>query len=126
MIERETASRGETARGIATGALAFYGGALFVSGLFVLASAGTRFAPAVYGWIGLFALAVAFPVAALGVAVAAVERAVGRAWLSGGRLLEAGECALRPTAARGLRYASWIWLANGAALWVATLASQFA
>jgi hypothetical protein len=95
-----------------------------VSGLFVLAAVGTRLAPAVYGWIALLALAVALPVAALGLAAAAAERATGRVWLSGAQPLQAGERGRRRTAERGGRYASWIWIANGLALWVATLASQ--
>ena len=110
---------------LATPALAVYGGALFVSGLFVLASAGTRYSPAVYAWIAMFAVAVALPILVLGVLVAVVERASGRAWLSGARRIEASERGARTTAARGVRYASWVWLANGLALWVATVASQF-
>ena len=108
-----------------TAALAVYGGALFVSGLFVLATAGTRYEPAVYVWIAVFATVVALPIGALGVLVAALEQITGRAWLSGARRLEVSERRIGRTTARGLRYASWIWLANGLALWVATVASQF-
>lgn len=129
MIEQ----RGSRHDGAATGAvrtpatapLAAYGGALFVSGLFVLAAAGTRYALPVYVWIVLLATAVALPILALCVVVAALERASGRAWLSGARRIEASERGAGATAARGMRYASWVWLANGLALWVATVASQF-
>jgi len=111
---------------VATPMLAAYGGSLFVSGLFVLASAGTRYPLAVYAWIALFAVAVTLPLLAMGMLVAAVERASGRAWLSGARRIEGTEGGASATAARGVRYASWAWLANGLALWVTTIASQFA
>ncbi len=113
-------------RPIPTVELAAYGAGCFVSGLFVLAAVGTQFAVAVYAWIFMFALAVAVPVGAAGVLVAAVERASGRAWLSGARRLPPQERVLRATASRGIRYASWVWLANGAALWVATVAASVA
>lgn len=129
MIEQGESQRGGAARSAgrspATAALAAYGGTLFVSGLFVLATAGTRYAIVVYAWIALFAIAVALPLLILGVLVAVAERTTGRAWLSGARRIEAWERGTRPTAVRGVRYASWIWLANGLALWVATVASQF-
>jgi len=99
---------------------------MFVTGLVVLASAGTRYPIAVYGWIVLLALAVAVPVGLVGLIAANVERVSGRAWLSGARRLGTTERASRSTVERGARYASWIWLANGLALWVATVASQFA
>ena len=111
---------------VSTGPLLVYGGGMFVTGLVVLASAGTRYPIAVYGWIVLLAVAVALPVGLVGLLAASVERASGRAWLSGVRRLEVTERALRPTVGRGARYASWIWLTNGLALWVATVASQFA
>lgn len=109
-----------------TSALAAYGGALFVSGLFVLASAGTRYPLAVYGWILVFASLVALPLLILGVLGAGVERLSGRAWLSGAWRIEGQSRGVAVTVTRGVRYASWIWLANGAALWVATVATQFA
>ena len=111
---------------VATGPLLAYGGGMFVTGLFVLASAGTRYPIAVYGWIVLLAVAVALPVGLVGLLAASVERATGRAWLSGARRLEVPERASRPTVERGARYASWIWLANGLALWTATVAWEFA
>jgi hypothetical protein len=111
---------------VSTGPLLVYGGAMFVTGLMVLAAAGTRYPIAVYGWIVLLAVAVAVPVGLVGLLAASVERASGRAWLSGARRLEMTERTSRPTVERGARYASWIWLANGLALWVATVASQFA
>lgn len=129
MIEQGETGRVGTGRrvtAVATPALAVYGGALFVSGLFVLASAGTRYGLAVYGWILVFAVVVALPLLILGVLVAAAERASGRAWFSGARRIEGIERGASATAARGVRYASWVWLANGLALWVATIASQFA
>lgn len=129
MIKPRGAGRGGTVqragRGPATAALAVYGGGLFVSGLFVLVSAGARYAPAAYAGIALFAVAAALPIAALGMLAAVAERASGRAWLSGARRMEASERGARPTVARGVRYASWVWLANGLALWAATVASQF-
>jgi hypothetical protein len=106
--------------------LAVYGSTLFASGLFVLAAAGTRYTPAVYAWIALLAAAVALPVAVAGCLVAGLEGVTGRAWLSGARRLQADERHLRATAARGVRYASWVWLSNGLALWAATVLSQFA
>ncbi|TAJ20321.1 MAG: hypothetical protein EPO65_04085 [Dehalococcoidia bacterium] len=110
---------------VATGPLVVYGASLFVSGLFVLASAGSGYSPLVYAWIALFACAVAFPIAGVGILAALVERMTGRMWLSGARRLEAADRGARPTIGRGARYASWIWLANGLALWIATIASQF-
>lgn len=110
---------------LATANLAIYASALFVSGLFILAAAGTRYETAVYAWIALLAAAVAVPVVAAGYLMAGVERVTGRAWLSGARRLRPDERGWRATAARGVRYASWVWFANGAALWVATVLSQF-
>ena len=81
---------------------------------------------AVYGWIALLAVAIAVPAGLVGMLAASVERATGRALLSGARRLEARERGICLTAVRGLRYASWIWLANGLALWVATVASEVA
>ncbi len=115
-----------TGHRVATAPLAVYGGGLFVSGLFVLAAAGTRYSVAVYGWIALLAVAVALPIALVGLLAAGAERASGRAWLSGARRIEGKERGPQQTAARGVRYASWIWLANGLALWVATVASEVA
>lgn len=129
MIEQgETGRIGPVRRvtAVATPALAMYGWSLFVSGLFVLASAGTRYPLAVYAWIAIFAAAVALPLLDLGVLAAAVERASGRAWLNGARRIEGKERGATATAARGVRYASCVWFANGLALWVATIASQFA
>lgn len=130
MIQQRESGEFHAAGGVrrrpATAALTVYGGALFVSGLFVLVSAGTRYGLAVYAWIVLLALAIALPIMVLGILVAAVERATHRAWLSGARLIEVSERGASATVARGVRYASWIWLANGVALWVATVASQFA
>lgn len=129
MFEQGNAGHGVSApvvHRVATGPLLAYGGGMFVTGLFVLASAGTRYPIAVYGWIVLLAVAVALPVGLMGLLAASIEQASGRAWLSGARRLEVAERAPRPTVARGARYASWIWLANGLALWVATVASQFA
>lgn len=128
MVEGHEAGRDVVREGrgrVATGPLVVYGASLFVSGLFGLASAGTRYSAEVYAWIALFAVAVALPIALVGVLAAAAERASGRVWLSGARRIEAGERGSRPTLIRGVRYTSWIWLANGLALWIATVASQF-
>lgn len=116
---------GQTGPRVATGLLAVYGVSLFITGLFVLAAAGTDYAPGVYAWIALLACMVAVPIAVVGVLAALVERVSGRVWLSHARPMEVGERGSRVTLSRGVRYASWIWLANGLALWIATIASQF-
>lgn len=108
-----------------TASLAFVGATVFVSGLFVLASAGTRFALPVYGWIAVMAALLCLPVGAVGLAAAAVETAIGRAGLGGWRRLEGTQRSRRGTLRRGVRYAGWLWLSNGLALWLATVASQF-
>ncbi len=108
-----------------TAPLAFVGATVFVSGLFVLASAGTRFALPVYGWIALMAALLCLPVGMVGLVAAVVETAIGRAGLGGWRRLEDARRNRRGTLRRGVRYAGWLWLSNGLALWLATIASQF-
>lgn len=115
----------QTGPRVATGTLAIYGVSLFVTGLFILAAAGTDFTAGVYVWIALFACMVAVPIALVGVLAALIERMSGRVWLSSARPMAIKDRGARTTLSRGVRYASWIWLANGLALWIATIASQF-
>ena len=70
------------------------------------------------------ASAITLPILLLGLVVTLSESVVGRAWASGFRALESHERHLAGTAARGLRYAGFLWMANGTALWVVTLTTH--
>ena len=60
----------------------------------------------------------------LGLVVTFAESVVGRAWASGFRELRPAERRFAGTAERALRYAGFLWLANGGALWFATLTTH--
>ncbi|MEX1022032.1 MAG: hypothetical protein WD058_02685 [Dehalococcoidia bacterium] len=108
-----------------TGWVALLGATAFVSGFFLLAAAGHAFEVRLYALILGGASLVTLPVLALALLVAASESLVTRAWAGGFRALLPGERRAQPTVARGLRYAGYLWLANGGALWVAALTTRF-
>ena len=112
-------------RGTATSTLALVGFALFVSGLFALVAAGTRYPLATYLVVVVGAALLALPLLAVTALVAASEAVLGRAWANGLRVLGPEERRARSTAARALRYGAVLWLANGAAFWLATVLAQF-
>jgi hypothetical protein len=107
-----------------TGWLAIVGSTIFVSGFFLLAVAGREFDARVYALVLSGAVIITAPIYVLGLVVTFSESAVGRAWASGFRELRAGDRSFSGTAWRALRYAGFLWLANGVALWFATLAAQ--
>ena len=107
-----------------TGWLALVGSTVFMSGFFLLAVAGREFDSAVYGLVLGGAAALVLPIYLLGLVVTCSESVVGRAWASGFRALRPGERRWAGTAERALRYAGFLWLANGCALWFATLADR--
>ena len=109
-----------------TPALAFVGFTLFVSGLFVLVAAGSRYPWLTYLFVLGGAAALAAPLLFVTALVAASEALLGRAWANGLRPLAVEERAWRATARRGLRYGAVLWLANGAAFWLATVVAQLA
>ena len=114
-----------TVRRCSTPVLVVVGLSLFVSGLFVLAAAGTTYPWLTYLFLLASALAFSVPLLLITIVVVVSERLVGRAWANGLRRLDARERGARATAARSLRYAAVLWLANGAAMWFATVAAQF-
>ncbi len=110
-------------RRVRTARLAFVGVTLFVSGFFVLAAAGRDYGPATLALILAGAVVLALPLAAFTLVVAGSESAVGRAWGAGFRRLSTADRTRAATIDRALRYAGALWLANGLALWFATLAA---
>ncbi len=108
-----------------TGVLAIVGASLWTSGFFLLAAAGGGYGPDVLALIFAGAALLAVPVLLLASLVAASEGVVGRAWASGFGSLTRQQRRPRGVAVRGVRYAGFLWLANGGALWFATLASRF-
>lgn len=107
-----------------TGWLVFVGVTIFASGFFLLAAAGNGYEFSVLALILGAAVALTLPILALALVVAGTEAIVGRAWASGFHVLPATERGGRGIGVRALRYAGFLWLANGGALWFATLASQ--
>lgn len=107
-----------------TGGLAVVGSTIFVSGFFLLAVAGRGFDVTVQLLVLGGAAVVLAPILALGAVVAWSEALVGRAWASGFRPLTRDERQGLGIAWRAMRYAGFLWLANGCALWFATLAAQ--
>ncbi|GMU39624.1 MAG: hypothetical protein AMXMBFR23_04900 [Chloroflexota bacterium] len=112
-------------RRVTTARLAFVGVTVFVSGFFVLAAAGRDYGPATLALILAGAAVLALPLAAFTLVVAGSESTVGRAWGAGFRSLPPPERTRAATVDRALRYAGTLWLANGLALWFATLAAGF-
>jgi len=107
-----------------TGWLAFVGATIFASGFFLLAAAGNGYSLDVLALIFAGAAILTLPILALTLIVAGSESLVGRAWASGFHALVAADRGGRGTGVRALRYAGFLWLANGGALWFATLASR--
>ena len=108
-----------------TARLAIVGSSLFISGLFVLAAAGHAYSWSMYLFIFGSGVVLSLPLLAITFIVAGSEALLGRAWANGLRRLESAERGSRATAIRALRYASVLWLANGAAMWLATVIAQF-
>ena len=108
-----------------TGTLAIVGSSLFVSGLFVLAAVGYAYPWLTHLFILGGALAFSLPLLAITFVVAGSEALLGRAWANGLHPLPGSERGARATSIRALRHASVLWLANGAAMWFATLVAQF-
>lgn len=108
-----------------TGGLAFVGGTIWVSGFFLLAAAGRDYGLAVHALILAGAVILTLPILLLALLVAASEAVVGRAWASGFTSIPARDRGARGMGLRALRYAGFLWLANGCALWFATLVAQF-
>ncbi len=109
---------------LSTGTLAIVGGSLFISGLFVLAAAGHAYPWLTHLFILASAVALSLPLLGITILVAGSEALVGRAWANGLHRLGQPERGLRATSVRAIRYASVLWLANGAAMWLATLVAQ--
>ena len=107
-----------------TPTLAIVGSSMFVSGLFVLTSAGHVYPWMTYFVILLAATILAVPLYGITLLVAGTEALLGRAWANGLRRLPADDRRFRATSIRALRYASILWLANGAAMWLATVTAQ--
>lgn len=107
-----------------TGALALVGSTVFISGFFLLAVVGREPDLRVYALVLAGACVIPLPLYLLGLVVTASESLVGRAWASGFRPLKAAERRPSGSLGRALRYAGFLCLANGGALWFATLASH--
>lgn len=107
-----------------TGWLAFVGASTFASGFFLLAAAGNGYPVATLALILGGAVSLTVPIYLLALVVTVSEWAVGRAWASGFAPLQVTERGGRAALSRALRYAGFLWLANGCALWFATLASR--
>lgn len=108
-------SRGETVM------LAAGGYALCVTGFVALAAGGGAYPAATSLLILGGALLASLPLLLLTFAVAATETWTGRAWASGFRRLLLAERTRAETVSRALRYAGFLWLANGLTLWVASV-----
>ncbi len=107
-----------------TPSLGIVGSSLFVSGLFVLVTAGQVLPWLTYFFVLGAALLFTLPVLVVTVVVAVSEAVFRRAWANGLRPLDRRERAPRATLIRALRYASLVWLANGAAIWLAAVVGQ--
>jgi len=107
-----------------TATLAVVGNTLFMSGLFVLAAAGHAYPPLTHVFILVSAFLLSLPLLGVTALVAGSEALLGRAWANGLQPLEAEGRGGRATSIRAVRYAAVLWLANGAAMWLATLVAQ--
>jgi len=105
--------------------MALVGSTLFVSGLFVLAATGHAYPWLTHLFILGSAVLLSLPLLGLTALVAASEAVAGRAWANGLYRLGRPERGARATAVRALRYASVLWMANGLAMWLATILAQF-
>jgi len=96
---------------------------VFVLGFFGLAARGASLSGSASAGVYAVILAGAalFAGAVLGATVllAALETVSGRAWALGFRRLAPGEATAAGIASRALRYATFLWLCNGAAFFVA-------
>jgi hypothetical protein len=92
---------------------------VFVLGFFGLAAHGAARSAGVY--VVILAGSAAFAATVLGMTAlfAAIESLSGRAWALGFRRLAPGEVTARGIAERALRYATFLWLCNGAAFFLA-------
>ena len=123
---RSSAASGSThVPRFSTPALVLVGFTLFVSGLFVLAAAGRDYPWLTYCLLLASAAVLAVPLLLVTLVVAASEALIGRAWANGLRRLDPRQRGVAGSATRALRYAAVLWLANGAALWLATVVAQF-
>ncbi len=104
-----------------TAVLAIVGASLFLSGMFVLTEAGHVYPWWTHFFILCSAAVLALPLLLVTFVVAVSEAVIGRAWANGLRRLAAADRRFRATSIRALRYASVLWLANGAAMWLATI-----
>jgi len=104
-----------------TAQLAVVGASIFVSGFFLLGVARREFAVEVYVLVLLGAVLVALPLLASTWLVAWSEAVTGPAWANGLRRLDTADRSAAGIRSRGLRYAGFLWLANGGALWLAAL-----
>ncbi len=109
---------------VSTATMAIVGSSLFISGLFVLAAAGHAHSTLTHLFILSTAILLSLPLLALTFLVAGSEAVLGRAWANGLHRLDGPARRGRATAIRAVRYASVLWLANGAAMWLATLVAQ--
>lgn len=107
-----------------TSTMVVVGNSLFVSGLFVLAAAGHAYPWLTHLLILVGALLLSLPLLGVTALVAGSEALIGRAWANGLRPLAAEHRRARAISARALRYASVLWAANGAAMWLATVVAQ--
>ena len=97
------------------------GALLFFGGFFALAARDAAASAGVYGLIALGAALLVSGVLAVTAVVAGLEAWSGRAWAAGFRRLPPAESGARGWARRALRYATFLWLCNGAAFIVAAL-----
>lgn len=97
------------------------GALLFVGGFFALAARDASTSAGVYGLIVFGSVLLAGAVLGITAFVAGMEAWSGRAWAGGFRRLPPTESGARAWARRALRYATFLWLCNGAAFVVAAL-----
>lgn len=91
---------------------------------FALALTGAPKPPAVTVLLLVAGAAFAGLIVTITAIAAVAESMLGRAWAGGFRVLPAAERGRIATTARALAYARTLWVANGAALWVAAITSR--
>lgn len=104
-----------------TSGAALLAAGVFIAGCCALTLAGRGLPPLATAIVLAAAAMMAGALLAAMWLVAALEAASGRAWASGFRRLAPGERSPAAIVRRGLRYATVLWAANGAAFWVAAL-----